>query len=301
MTISAGGAGAGGSYQWDNGLGSGSSHVVSPTSTTTYNVVVTDVNGCTDTESVLVVVNTAPNVSVSPTSATICGGESIVISASGAQTYSWNTGSSGSSITVNPSTQTTYTVIGSNGNCAGNPATSTISVSTAPTVTASANTYSVAVGGTVSFSSAGSGATSYVWDFGDGNSSTQSNPSHTYSSSGIFVVTLTGTLNGCTSTSQITINVGGVDIEEDNFEASLSLQPNPNNGIFVVSMNFSKVQDVNLELFNSVGQIILTKKLSKISNSTINFSLADYSPGVYYITIRAEDGNSTTKRFMITQ
>ena len=301
VTISAGGAGTGGSYQWDNGLGSGSSHVVSPTSTTTYNVVVTDVNGCTDNESVLVVVNTAPNVSVSPTSATICGGESIVISASGAQTYSWNTGSSGSSITVNPSTQTTYTVIGSNGNCAGNPATSTISVSTAPTVTASANTYSVAVGGTVSFSSAGSGATSYVWDFGDGNSSTQSNPSHTYSSSGIFVVTLTGTLNGCTSTSQITINVGGVDIEEDNFEASLSLQPNPNNGIFGVSMNFSKVQDVNLELFNSVGQIILTKKLSKISNSTINFSLADYSPGVYYITIRAEDGNSTTKRFMITQ
>jgi PKD repeat protein len=213
-SISAGGAGNGGSYQWDNGLGSGASHVVSPTSTTTYNVVVTDANGCTDNASVIVVVNTAPNVTVNPSTATICGGESILISASGAQTYSWNTGSSGSSITVNPTNQTTYTVIGSNGNCPGNPATSTISVTAAPTVIASANPTTISVGGTVSFSSAGSGATSYVWDFGDGNSSTQTNPSHTYSSSGIYVVTLTGTLNGCTNTSLVTINVGGVTIDE---------------------------------------------------------------------------------------
>lgn len=300
-TISAGGAGAGGTYQWDNGLGSGASHVVSPTVTTTYSVVVTDANGCTDNASVIVVVNTAPNVTVNPSSATICGGESIVISASGAQTYSWNTGSSGSSITVNPSSQTTYTVIGSNGNCAGNPATSTISVTSAPTVIASATPTSVAVGGTVSFSSAGSGATSYVWDFGDGNSSTQSNPSHTYSSSGIFVVTLTGTLNGCTSTNQITINVGGVGIDESDFENSISIQPNPNNGIFEVSMNFTKAHNIKLDLYNSIGQVITSKELSNAVSTKIDFNLSEYSSGVYYLSVQSNHGNLTTKRLFISQ
>jgi PKD repeat protein len=264
-------------------------------------VVVTDANGCTDNASVIVVVNTAPNVTVNPSTATICGGESILISASGAQTYSWNTGSSGSSITVNPTNQTTYTVIGSNGNCPGNPATSTISVTAAPTVIASANPTTISVGGTVSFSSAGSGATSYVWDFGDGNSSTQTNPSHTYSSSGIYVVTLTGTLNGCTNTSLVTINVGGVTIDETDFENSISIHPNPNSGIFELSMNFTKSHELKIELYNSLGQVISSKELTKTVNTKIDYDLTEYSGGIYYLIIHSDHGNLVTKRLLISQ
>ena len=190
VSITAGGAGAGGSYLWDNGLGSGSSHVVSPASTTTYNVTITDINGCTATASVTITVDTPPSVSINPSTASICSGESITISASGAQSYSWNTGSTTPSITVSPANQSTYTVIGQNGSCPGSPVSVTISVTQSPTVTASANPTTISVGGTVSFSSAGSGATSYVWDFGDGNTSTQNNPSHTYSSAGIYTCLL---------------------------------------------------------------------------------------------------------------
>ncbi|MEZ4891185.1 MAG: hypothetical protein R2779_11745 [Crocinitomicaceae bacterium] len=50
----------------------------------------------------------------------ICNGSSITINASGANSYSWNTGASTSGITVSPSTTTTYTVTGTVSGCTAN-------------------------------------------------------------------------------------------------------------------------------------------------------------------------------------
>lgn len=59
-----------------------------------------------------------------------------------------------------------------------------------PTVTANF-TYSVnAETGAVNFTNTSSNADSYVWNFGDGNSSTDKNPSHIYEA-GMYMVTLT--------------------------------------------------------------------------------------------------------------
>jgi PKD repeat protein len=72
---------------------------------------------------------------------------------------------------------------------------------------------SAAPGGAVSFSatatpSAGcSGTPSFSWTFGDGQSSTGQNPSHTYASAGVFDWTLVATQNGasCTKTGTLTV------------------------------------------------------------------------------------------------
>ncbi len=69
--------------------------------------------------------------------------------------------------------------------------------------------YSGSTGSAVSFSSAGSSdpdgsIDGYSWDFGDGNSSSQANPSHTYSAAGDYTVTLTVTDNSGDSSSDVT-------------------------------------------------------------------------------------------------
>lgn len=57
---------------------------------------------------------TAPSVTVATSSNTICSGQSATLTASGATSYSWNTGANSSTIVVSPTISTTYTATGTN-------------------------------------------------------------------------------------------------------------------------------------------------------------------------------------------
>ncbi len=60
---------------------------------------------------------------------------------------------------------------------------------------------------TWTFTNSSTGATSYYWDFGDGSVSTQTNPAHTYSYGGNFVVTLTATSGTSSNTRAVAVHV----------------------------------------------------------------------------------------------
>ena len=100
-------ASGGGTYAWDNGLGSNASAVIS--SPGTYNVVVTNAQGCTDTATITTTLAPTPTIAMIPT--TICTGQSTTLVANTSQAggvIAWNTGQNTSSITVNPMQTTTY-------------------------------------------------------------------------------------------------------------------------------------------------------------------------------------------------
>ncbi len=109
-------AGNGSNFVWE-GLGLGTSKVVNPTVTTTYNVTGDDLHGCSSgTASVTIIVVDAPTVAIS--AATVGG--TTTLTASGASNYEWNTGDTGSELVVSPTVTTEYTVIGTNDNgCSG--------------------------------------------------------------------------------------------------------------------------------------------------------------------------------------
>lgn len=123
-------ASGGSGYLW-NPCSSGchsSSIVVSPTVTTTYTLTGTNLCGTASTKTITVVVN--PPAPVTVNSATICSGNSVTLTASGAVTYTWNPGAlTGSSVVVSPTVTTNYTVVGANANGCTNTAISTVIVS----------------------------------------------------------------------------------------------------------------------------------------------------------------------------
>ena len=106
---------------------SGGSNLVSPIANDTYTIIGTDINGCIGIATCSVLVNSLPNLSVTSTNS-ICINSNATINASGASTYTWNTGSTIASINITPTITTTYTVIGMDANNCSNTQTVSVTV-----------------------------------------------------------------------------------------------------------------------------------------------------------------------------
>ncbi len=131
-----------------------------PTVTTTYTVTATNLFGCTAVDSVLVQVTTAPPITALGDT-TFCAGGIATLSVSGATSYSWSPGNmTGSSVTVNPTTTTTYVVTGNTNNCITTD-TVIVNVSPAPSVYAGPD-FSVCGGTQVTLNVGVAGGT-YAW------------------------------------------------------------------------------------------------------------------------------------------
>jgi hypothetical protein len=113
------------SYTWSTGS-QFSQISVNPLVTTVYTVNATTSDFCLASNATTVTVNPSPTIQASSAKVEICRGESVQLTANGANTYSWNTGGTGSAITVSPNVNTTYTVTGINS--AGCSSTNTVSV-----------------------------------------------------------------------------------------------------------------------------------------------------------------------------
>jgi gliding motility-associated-like protein len=198
-TICAGGtatltASGGTSYTWTPGSTTNTTLVVSPGSNTTYTV--TGSNGtCTSTATSSVTVSGA--LSITSNSTSICSGTTATLTAAGATTYTWlPMSSNGSSVTVNPTSNTTYTIMGLSGSCTG---TTTVNVGVTPQPTLSVNTTTICSGTSASLTA--TGATTYSWNTGASSSTLTVSPITT------TVYTVTGTTNGCTSNQTALVTV----------------------------------------------------------------------------------------------
>ena len=91
-----------------------------------YVLTYTDTDAATATFDLAI--NTIPTVTVSASVGTICDGESTILTASGANSYTWSNGGTGASITVSPSTTTLFTATGTDSNGCTSSGGTTITV-----------------------------------------------------------------------------------------------------------------------------------------------------------------------------
>lgn len=188
------------SYTWMPGASNSASVNVCPSSTTVYTLTASD--GCT-TRSVTttVTVNPLPTLTISPTSTVICTGNSVTLTASGANTYTWAPGSSTvNPLVVSPTVTTNYTVTGTN-TITGCTNTKTVSVTVNTTPTVAVNSPTICSGQTTTLTA--SGANTYSWNTTATTASISVSPTTTTN------YTVVGTLNGCSSikTSTVTVKI----------------------------------------------------------------------------------------------
>jgi len=176
-----------------------------------YVVTVTDANGCVNTANVTI---TEPaQLTVAPGAApTICNGQQTNITAvanggTAPYNYAWTPGPlNGGTVNVQPTSTTTYIITVTDANNCVAVDSVLVTVNPVPVPQLSSDQQTGCVPLAVNFtdqSNVSSGTiTGWLWDFGDGSpTSTQQNPSHTYTTVGVYNVTLTvTTAAGCTQT-----------------------------------------------------------------------------------------------------
>ncbi len=354
-TLTASGAS---SYAWNTGATT-SSISVTPTITTNYTVVGTNTLGCSNTRTLAVTVNPLPN--VASTSATICAGATATITASGASTYSWNTGATTANLTASPISNTNYTVTGTSAAGCIKTTTATITVGAAPSI--SVNSSTICSGATATL--AASGVTTYTWNTTSNATSISVSPTST------SVYTVTGNLTGCavgaTQTATVTVNslpvvtmgtvssplcvanapvtlsgtptggtFSGTGVVGNTFDPSvsgqgtfsllydymdgngcsatdtktvnvslctgvteltstnISIYPNPARDAFNVMMDASLINNTTIELYDAIGKLVIAEKVVNVQTTIKIDTLAK---GIYTVRIVSE-GKQVSQRII---
>ncbi len=250
-----------------------------PMASTVYSVVITNTTtSCSNSGSVAVTVNTVPTVTASASSASVCAGTSATLTAGGATNYTWTSGGNTSTEVVTPSALSVYTVTGSTSGCS-NTATVSVDVTPNPTVTAVASQTLLCDDGSTGSSllTATSNASSYLWSDGAMTMTTSVTPTVT------TVYTVTATEMGCSTDAFVTVNVSNcTGVKNAASSNGISVYPNPTNGIVNVSISTELNGNTTIEIYDALGKLVITEKLTKEITSVNTTKLED---GIYMFKI----------------
>lgn len=280
---------------------------INVTTSGTYSVTYTDGNGCEATSnSISVSVSSSPVPTIGASgSTTICSGDDVTLTASTSDSYQWNLNgnpiSGATSQTYDASAQGIYTVTVTNTDpCdgVGTSAQTVVFVNATPTATATSSIN----GNTVTFTNNSTGATTYAWDFGDGNNSTLANPVYTYAGGGNYTVTLTATNGNCSDV--FTINLNSVSVgEELTMVENISIYPNPANQDATLNVVLTDSKSFDVMMLDITGKLVFNQNISNtnIGENRVNIPVSEIENGIYFVRILFENNQSEIIKLMVNK
>jgi len=270
-------AGGAVSYTWETGSSTINTASINSTPPASGMYTITGANplGCLMSKTVNITVNST-TIKATPDTA-ICRGNTITLTATGANAYVWNGTYSFAAMPVSPTVATVYVVngVGSTG-CPGS-ASLTVSINENPTVTAVA-THSLMCKNDKNTITA-AGATTYSWSNNKTGPSIVITPTSTIPQN----YTVTGyNAEGCSATTKVNITVSNcTGLEEGSLDAGYRVFPNPTTGSFVIDLTYSW-ENTTVEIYNAIGQVIIK---SVCTESTQRIDLEEYPNGVYVVKL----------------
>jgi len=283
-------------FNWSGGLGSGTSFNVSPSTTTSYSVSVTDANNCiAGPANFTVYVNPDLIVNLTASPNYICQGQQSSISASvsggsgGPYIYTWghNPAVNSSQVSVSPIVTTTYTVTVTD-HCGTPPATANVVVNVfpVPQPVFNAGVYSGCSPLYVEFSDlTGPGVQNWLWNFGDPasglmNTSSLQSPVHTFTGSGSYSISLDIiTSDGC----QGSTTLNNMIQVYSNPTASFTATPNPASSVEPTVSYYDQSINAGSWYWN-FGDVVSQSNTSVLQNPMHTYS----NPGSYMVWLVVE-------------
>jgi hypothetical protein len=258
--------------------------------TGTYVVTVTDGFGCVVMDTVNVGYDVCGLLSLSaiPVSSTCqtCSDGSaqvIVTGNNGTLTYSWSNG--GTSDTIQNVLPGAYTVTVTDSLGCSDTLTINVGYGICGSFTGTTSSTLASCGscsdGSATISPVGNnGNVTYLWSNGD-TTATSSNLLP-----GTYTVTITDTA-GCVYVDSVTVNFGTtvVEIAENGFAG---LYPNPSNGTVQLSLNFEKATDVQVVIYNVLGETVYAKTISGAVQGQTQINL-NVPNGIYNVHVITKD------------
>ena len=124
----------------------------------------------------------------------------------------------------------------------------------------------------------------YLWHFGDGNTSTQANPTHTYTQGGNYTVTLTAVVCSDTSVFVQEVSTWAVDVNNNTLNDKISkLYPNPSSSAITFTHSLGNNESATCTIYDASGRLV--NSISFNGSGTQTIDVANYSSGLYYYTI----------------
>jgi PKD repeat protein len=222
----------------------------------------------------------------------ICQGETVTFTnlSIGATNWNWNFGNGASPASatgegphaINYNTPGAKTVSLTINNSLTENKADMITVNASPTAEFSFS----GVNYTVEFSNNSMSATSYLWDFGDGFTSTDVNPSHYYAAAGSYSVSLTASYISCTDDiiHEVSVPLVGINSKIIINTETLSVSPNPSTGAITITFNELILDAISVTIFNAIGKVMHNSIIENIEEKeSMYLDLSGYPKGIYFI------------------
>lgn len=223
-------------------------------------------------------------------SSQFCEGESITLSVAAADVYIWSTGASTQSINVKNAGNYSVTVKYNALNCTSVSSPFTVQVNPKPSA-AFTSTDNLFTGNLVTFTDQSTGATSWLWNFGDGSTSTSKNPTHQYTNAQNYSVSLTVTAaNGCRDVLSKPFDV--ITGLERSPAESISIFPNPVANYLTIQLP-GKFRNARLVVINVQGQQVVNTDLELDSEGKQRLFVGNLNDGMYLVRINSENRTLT--------
>ena len=284
-------------YQWSNNQ---SGNIISVNQSGSYSTIGTDANGCSDTSNTLqVLVNPLPQVTISSNGPTeFCQGDSVLLQASGATSYQWNTNQTGSSISVNQSGSFSATGTDANG-CMATSNPISVSVVNYPLLVSQPQDLQLQLGSTAVFAVSSQNQTAtYQWESDLGLGFQAINNGGQYNGANTYQLTVSNLIqnndgqlfrclvsNGiCSVESQTATLTVKPDAGIIGHEAvSFKVLPNPTDGILTIS--FEKPLMGQYQIKDNLGRVLMSED---IQGGEITLSVEHLPSGVYFVQVGKE-------------